>query len=93
MGYRAMPPDGAVGLIDSLFDRYGDRSNCFFCVDNILPKSYPTEVLPRLRTPSGTKVFYEVKANLTEEEMVALAAAGSGGSSKGSRRWPAPRSG
>lgn len=76
MDYRSMEPERAVTLINSLFDRYGDRSNYFFCVDNILPKSYPDEVLPRLKTPEGTRIFYEVKANLSEKELQALASAG-----------------
>ena len=72
MSYRSMEPDRAVTLINSLFERYGDVSTEFFCVDNILPKPYPREVLPRLKTPEGARLFYEVKANLTEDELQAL---------------------
>ncbi|HVQ24958.1 MAG TPA: RiPP maturation radical SAM C-methyltransferase [Planctomycetota bacterium] len=76
MSYRSMRPDGAVALINSLFERYRDRSAVFFSVDNILPQAYVSEVLPRLRTPQGATIFYEVKANLGERELSALAAAG-----------------
>jgi len=76
MSYRSMRPDGAVALINSLFERYGDRSDFFFSVDNILPQTYVAEVLPRLATPPGAKIFYEVKANLGDEQLAALAAAG-----------------
>jgi ribosomal peptide maturation radical SAM protein 1 len=76
MSYRSMRPDGAVALINSLFERYRDRSAVFFSVDNILPQTYVSEVLPRLRTPQGATIFYEVKANLGERELSALAAAG-----------------
>ena len=76
MAYRSMQPDGAVSLINSLFERYGSRSDFFFSVDNILPQTYVAEVLPRLHTPPGTRIFYEVKANLGERELSAMAAAG-----------------
>jgi magnesium-protoporphyrin IX monomethyl ester (oxidative) cyclase len=55
MGYRSMQPERAVTLINSLFEDYGDRSTEYFCVDNILPKNWPTEVLPQLKTPPGSR--------------------------------------
>ncbi|HZM00864.1 MAG TPA: RiPP maturation radical SAM C-methyltransferase [Planctomycetota bacterium] len=76
MAYRSMRADGAVELIHSLFERYGERSDFFFAVDNILPQTYLAEVLPRLRTPAGTRIFYEVKANLGDRDLETLAAAG-----------------
>ena len=76
MEYRAMQPDKAVQLIQGLIDRYADKSNYFFCVDNIMPTNYVKEVLPRLRLPSDATIFYEVKANIDEEVVAAMAAAG-----------------
>lgn len=72
MNYRSMEPDRAVNMINGLFDTYGPRSTEFFCVDNILPKPYPVDVLPRLKTPAGSRLFYEVKANLSEDELQSL---------------------
>jgi magnesium-protoporphyrin IX monomethyl ester (oxidative) cyclase len=76
MQYRAMQPDRAVDLIQGLIDRYADKSNYFFCVDNIMPTNYVKEVLPRIRLPADAMIFYEVKANIDEEVVAAMAAAG-----------------
>jgi magnesium-protoporphyrin IX monomethyl ester (oxidative) cyclase len=75
MSYRAMEPDRAVALIRSLF-AYHPRVRQLSCVDNILPKSYPREVFARLDPPPGLSIFYEVKADLKEEEIALLAAGG-----------------
>ena len=45
MGYRAMSPDQAIALLNSLF-RYSGRVSRLSAVDNILPKSYLKDVLP-----------------------------------------------
>ncbi|HZM01188.1 MAG TPA: RiPP maturation radical SAM C-methyltransferase, partial [Planctomycetota bacterium] len=76
MEYRAMRPEKAVTLIQGLIDRYAAKSNYFFCVDNIMPTNYVKEVLPRIRLPSDAMIFYEVKANIDEEVVAAMAAAG-----------------
>ena len=76
MNYRAMASDKAVALFRDLIQRYRSRSSIFFTVDNILPRNYPREVLPRIEAPAGTRIFYEVKANLTEEEMKVMSTSG-----------------
>jgi len=76
MEYRAMQPEKAVHLIQGLIDRYAAKSNYFFCVDNIMPTNYVKEVLPHLRLPPDATIFYEVKANIDEEVVAAMAAAG-----------------
>jgi len=76
MNYRAMDADKAVGLFRDLIDRYRSRSSVFFTVDNILPKNYVAEVLPRIEAPPDTRIFYEVKASLTPEEMKVMADTG-----------------
>ncbi len=73
MKYRAMSGGRAVALLNGLFDRYAPQAADFSSVDNILPREYLTEVLPRLRAPDGVSLFYEVKADLKEHEMLALA--------------------
>jgi ribosomal peptide maturation radical SAM protein 1 len=75
MKYRAMPPEQAIALLHDLFARYGDRCAEFQSVDNILPREYLTEVLPYLETPPNVSLFYEIKADLKEHEMAALARA------------------
>jgi magnesium-protoporphyrin IX monomethyl ester (oxidative) cyclase len=72
MNYRSMRPDLAIRQIRSLF-KYSDRVSHFNCVDNILPKNYLKEVLPYLDAPPHLTIFYEVKADLSDEDMQALA--------------------
>jgi len=74
MGYRAMRPDLAVELIRSLF-KYADRASVLMCVDNILERHYVKEVFPHLDTPESVIIFYQLKANLTEAEVAAMAQA------------------
>jgi ribosomal peptide maturation radical SAM protein 1 len=74
MGYRAMKPDLAIELFNSLF-RYSGRVSRLTAVDNILPKNYLHEVLPFLNTPEDMEIFYEVKADLSEQDVAALAKA------------------
>ncbi len=75
LDYTSMSPSRAIRSIQLLLDRYASKCTMFFSVDNIMPKSYPTEVLPFLRPPPGVELFYEVKANLTEAEVRTLAEA------------------
>jgi len=44
-------------------------------VDNILPKTYFSQVLPLLGTPENMELFYEIKADLSEDDMESLAKA------------------
>ena len=74
MAYRAMSPDNAVALIRSLF-KYSTRVSRLQCVDNIMPKHYPKEVFARLNTPSHMKIFYEVKADMSDEDLQILSEA------------------
>ena len=75
MGFRAMRPDLAVPYIRSLF-RWAGRARRFDAVDNIIPKSYLAEVLPELDTPAGAGLFYEVRADLSPDDLAGLAKAG-----------------
>jgi ribosomal peptide maturation radical SAM protein 1 len=74
MEYRAMDPDRAVKSISSLF-RYSSVATRLESVDNILPKSYLESVFPKLDTPASMYLFYEVKADLSEEDMRVLSKA------------------
>ncbi len=74
MNYRAMSADNALRQFASLF-RHAPQVEQIESVDNILPRNYLTDVLPRLQTPPGMRIFYEVKADLGEDELRTLAAA------------------
>jgi ribosomal peptide maturation radical SAM protein 1 len=75
MKYRSMSSQNALMQIQSLF-KYAGRVNQIDSVDNIMPKNYMTEVFPNLNTPPGMSIFYEVKADLSEEDVAVLAKAG-----------------
>ena len=72
IGYRAMRPELAFSVFNQLFS-YAGRCAELSSVDNILPKSYLTDVLPYLDTPESTHLFYEVKADLDEDDFRVLA--------------------
>jgi ribosomal peptide maturation radical SAM protein 1 len=71
MSYRAMSPEKALQQFGSIL-AYSDRCDDFSCVDNIMPKTYLTDVFPFLEVPPNVTIFYEVKADLSEEEMKIL---------------------
>ena len=75
MSYEAMSAERAAAHIADLF-RYAGRARVLAGVDNILPRSFVSEVLPRLRPPTGMSLFFEVKVGLTDRDLLTLAAAG-----------------
>lgn len=76
MAYRAMHPERAFALIDGLVRRYGDSISTLQCVDNILPREYLEQLFPRLRVPEQLSIFYEVMADLSDQDLGILARAG-----------------
>lgn len=74
MSYRAISPPKALDYFNGLFNRYSQRVNHFSCVDNIIPREYFTDVFPNLKVPDNVTMFYEVKADLTAEDMEMLSA-------------------
>jgi ribosomal peptide maturation radical SAM protein 1 len=75
MAYRAKDPDVVVRDLAAL--RAASPSRYVTMADNILPHGYHKTVVPRLATEvPGLHVFYEVKANLSLEQVGALARAG-----------------
>jgi len=76
MSYRAMKPDLATKMIQGLIKRYGDRASVFYSVDNIIPTEYFDTVFENLKLPPHISLFYEVKADLTEDQVRKLASCG-----------------
>jgi ribosomal peptide maturation radical SAM protein 1 len=74
MRYRAKRPDLAVAEMTGLFG-FSGRVTKLSAVDNILPKSYFRDVLPLLHTPPDMHIFYEVKADLSEQDVALLSRA------------------
>jgi magnesium-protoporphyrin IX monomethyl ester (oxidative) cyclase len=75
MNYRAMSPEFALRQFEHIFKSV-PRVMHFDSVDNILPREYLTDVLPKMKTPEGVELFYEVKADLKDDDLRTLAAAG-----------------
>jgi ribosomal peptide maturation radical SAM protein 1 len=75
MKYSSMQVDKALDMLHGLFRRYSQKVDCFFAVDNILSKNYYTDFLNRLEVPSHVSLFYEIKADLKEDDFKALAKA------------------
>jgi ribosomal peptide maturation radical SAM protein 1 len=74
MSYRAMATEKALEQFESIFT-YSSRATRFNSVDNILPKSYLSDVFPKLLVPLDASLFYEVKADLSESDMAVLSTA------------------
>jgi ribosomal peptide maturation radical SAM protein 1 len=71
MKYRAMKPELARAQFQDLF-KYANRVSRFDCVDNIMPKEYLEEVFSTLETPPHVRLFYEVRADLREQDLAIL---------------------
>lgn len=74
MNYRHMNSEKALRLFQDMFS-YSTRNSRLFCVDDIAPKPYFTEVFPNLKTPENTSIFYELRADLSNEDVAVLASA------------------
>ena len=74
MNYRAMSPERALAQFDHLFS-YAPYVDRFESVDNIMPKIYMQEVFAKLKPPPNVSLFYEVKADLTDEDVEILSRA------------------
>jgi ribosomal peptide maturation radical SAM protein 1 len=75
MAFRSKSPARVVEELTTLARRYGQLN--FQVVDNILDHRYFRELLPELRDSGhNLSLFYELKANLTREQVRLLRAAG-----------------
>jgi ribosomal peptide maturation radical SAM protein 1 len=75
MAYRSKSPPRALAEIRHLAGQYGVRR--MQATDNILDTRYLAELLPELaRNDLKPSLFYEIKANLRREQLVALKRAG-----------------
>ncbi|HYJ78474.1 MAG TPA: homoserine O-acetyltransferase, partial [Longimicrobiaceae bacterium] len=75
MNFRAKSPERAISEFRFLALRYGVTR--FLVVDNILDLRYFSEVMPALAAaPEDFTLFYEIKANVTFEQLQTLKDAG-----------------
>ncbi len=72
MKYRAMSaPTAQAKLVEVL--AYADRCSHFASVDNIMPRTFIDDVLAHVEVPAHVDLFYEVKADLDDAQLAALA--------------------
>lgn len=75
MTFRAKSPDRVIEELAQLVVRHPSRKVCM--VDNIMPYGYFKTLIPRLGSElPGLEIFYEEKANLSLDHVVALRSAG-----------------
>ncbi|MBS0472410.1 MAG: RiPP maturation radical SAM C-methyltransferase [Proteobacteria bacterium] len=75
MAFREKPADRVLGEMRAMMDKWDLVS--FHMSDNIMPLSFFKTVLPELsRWERKPELFYEIKANLKDEHIETLAAAG-----------------
>lgn len=73
LAYRYKSPSHMLDELRYLRDRYGNKIDF---VDNILPLSYFDNVMPELARETGIATGWEVRANLSREQVALLARAG-----------------
>jgi ribosomal peptide maturation radical SAM protein 1 len=69
ISYRQMEPKDAINYINDVVRRHEDRTAFFECVDQLIPKNFPDEVMPFLKLPSKGGLFYEIRTTLSEDHM------------------------
>ncbi|MDA8233192.1 MAG: RiPP maturation radical SAM C-methyltransferase [Clostridia bacterium] len=73
--YRSKSPSRALMELNSLVDQW--NIDLVEAVDNIMDMKYFTEMLPQLaESNKDINIFYEIKANLTKEQVALLSKAG-----------------
>lgn len=70
--YRVKPVETAIEEINHYIKKYDSPIQM---VDNVIPRHYIKKVLPHLRVPEGKYVVYEVRGDLSEEEIKILSQA------------------
>jgi len=77
MQFRSKSPPRAIAEILHLIDKYGSFTKRFGAADNIIPVGYFRSFLPQLEELHlDLDLFYETKANLTEEQLMQYRRAG-----------------
>src|SRR5262249_46480802 len=75
MAFRQKSPDRMIDGVKRLLARYPSQNIAM--IDNILPHSYFRTVLPRLaEDPPAARIYYEIKSNLTLNQVELLRRAG-----------------
>ncbi|UVM52689.1 RiPP maturation radical SAM C-methyltransferase [Pseudomonas sp. B21-015] len=76
ISYKSMSVEKAVVYINSVVATHEERASFFECCDQLLPKSYPQQVMPHLKLGTKNTLFYEVRTTMAENDLQALGLAG-----------------
>ncbi|MFC2145922.1 RiPP maturation radical SAM C-methyltransferase [Acidobacteriota bacterium] len=73
--YRAKKPENAIKAIKSLY-KYTHRVKVLKSTDNVIPKFFIKDVLPYLDIPQDVRIYFEIRADLQDEDLRALSQQG-----------------
>ena len=73
--YHQMTPDRALRQITSLY-RWVPRCSSFIAVDTAMPRDYVSTVFPFLNAPDKMKMMYEVRADMSRDELTTMCSNG-----------------
>lgn len=76
MDYKSSSASNAIQQISQLTEKYGEEVRQFLAVDNIMDKNYPEEVFAKLRPKHQVKIHYEVKSDLSLEQLSLMKSGG-----------------
>ena len=89
LGFRSKSPERAIAELRHLVDRYGVRRAC--AADNILDPRYFHSLLPMLKAAGlDLSLVYEMKTNLTRQQVELLRDAGLGAAQLGIESFSTP---
>ncbi len=75
MHHQVMTAENAIAHIESLY-QYVPSCRIFMGVDTSLPKNFMHDVFPHLSPPTKMNLFYELRPDITKEEIQILVDAG-----------------
>lgn len=72
MTFDAMQASMSVGYLQRILDQGRGRCRYYWAVDSILPVDYIERVFPHLKIPDSARIFYEVRATLSAQQLQKL---------------------
>lgn len=75
INYRFMNSKLAISYINGLLKKYAHRVDHLESIDNALPANYPLDVMPFINPPEDTNFYWEVRPELSLDDLKLLAKA------------------
>lgn len=73
MQFRSMAAEKSKVYLQDLLDRYGSKVVDFGATDNIMPKDIIDSVYGEMDLPEDIVIFYEIRADLSPEQLATMA--------------------